>query len=259
MFITTIGDELGESLIEQIRILKKFEINCIEIRKINNNYLWQFSENEIKEMKKVLDENDFITLTLDTPIGKKDNAFCYEKNIYLLKKYLNLAQILNAKYLRIFSDIGERRQKENIIKVLRNFSNLALEKNIELLMENEKNTFAESIDVCGKLIQNLENVNILFDIENSSYKNFDIIREYSNNREKVKYIHLRDFDNEKGIYTFIGEGTLPLLKLFNKLKENNYNGVISLETMLPKYIKDISKEKIFNKSYSKFIKLYKEA
>ena len=41
--------------------------------------------------------------------------------------------------------------------------------------------------------------------------------------------------------------------------ENNYDGIISLETMLPKYNKNISKETIFNESYSRFIKMYKEA
>ena len=259
MITTTIGDELGESLTEQIRILKKLEINYIEIRKINNNYLWQFTENEVKKIKKILDENNIIILTLDTPIGKKDNAFNYEKNINLLKKYINLAQILNVKYLRIFSDIGEKRQKDSIREALKDFSELAFEKNIELLMENEKNTFAESVDVCKMLMQNLRNVNILFDIENSSYKNFDIIKEYNNNREKIKYIHLRDYDNKKKIYTYIGEGTLPLFKLFKELKENNYDGIISFETMFPKYNKNISKETIFNESYLRFIKMYKEA
>ena len=259
MIATTIGDELGENLTEQIRTLKKFKINYIEIRKINNNYLWQFTEDEVKKIKKVLDENNIVVLNLDTPIGKKDNAFNYEKNINLLKKYINLAQILNVKYLRIFSDIGKKRKKDSIIETLKDFSELALEKDIEILMENEKDTFAESVDTCRVLTRNLRNVNILFDIENSSYKNFDIIKEYNNNKKKIKYIHLRDYDNEKKIYTYIGDGSLPILELFKKLKENHYNGVISLETMLPKYIKNISKEKIFNESYSKFIKLYKEA
>ena len=40
MIITTIGDEIGNTLNEQIDVLKKIETNYIELRKVNDKYLW---------------------------------------------------------------------------------------------------------------------------------------------------------------------------------------------------------------------------
>ena len=258
MILTTIGDEIGNTLKEQIEVLKKANINYVEVRKINDKYLYDFSENEIKKIKHELDCNNISVITVDTPIGKKKNAFNYEENLKLLLQYLKIAQVFNAKYLRIFSDVGKVNNECSIEEVLKEFSNLASEKSIEIIIENEKETFAQSTNVCGKLIRNLNNINILFDVENSSNKNFNILGEYQNNKKKIKYIHLRDYDSNKQMYTYIGEGTLPLAELFKELKNDNYNGVISLETMLPKYNKQDSKEKIFIESYSKFIRKYQE-
>ena len=36
MIITTIGDEIGENLKEQIKILKQVKMNYIEMRKVSN-------------------------------------------------------------------------------------------------------------------------------------------------------------------------------------------------------------------------------
>ena len=62
MIITTIGDEIGETLEEQIETLKKVSINHIELRKINNIYLWKYSYEELINIREKLRENDTIVL-----------------------------------------------------------------------------------------------------------------------------------------------------------------------------------------------------
>lgn len=54
MIITTIGDEIGTTLEEQIEALKEVDMKYIEIRKINDTYIWEYSEEEIKKLKKNL-------------------------------------------------------------------------------------------------------------------------------------------------------------------------------------------------------------
>ena len=51
MIITTIGDEIGTTLEEQIEALKEVDIKYIEIIKINDTYIWEYSEEEIKKIK----------------------------------------------------------------------------------------------------------------------------------------------------------------------------------------------------------------
>ena len=54
MIITTIGDEIGTTLEEQIKALKEVNMKYIEIRKINDIYIWEYSEEQIKKIKKNL-------------------------------------------------------------------------------------------------------------------------------------------------------------------------------------------------------------
>ena len=47
MIITTIGDEIGTTLEDQIEALKEVNMKYIEIRKINDIYIWKYSEEQL--------------------------------------------------------------------------------------------------------------------------------------------------------------------------------------------------------------------
>ena len=95
MIITTIGDEIGTTLEEQIEALKEVDMKYIEIRKINDTYIWEYSEEEIKKIKEELEKNEIKVIAIDTPIGKKKNSFNYNENKKLLDKYIKIANIFN--------------------------------------------------------------------------------------------------------------------------------------------------------------------
>ncbi len=256
MIITTIGDEIGITLEEQIEALKEVNINYIEIRKINDKYLWEYSDEQIKKIKKELEKNKIKVITIDTPIGKKKSSFNYNENKKLLDKYIRIANIFETKYLRIFSDVGRIPDIKSIKEVLREMSNRTIENKIDLLVENEKNTYAEDISTCGKLIESENNLYILYDIENEYSRGYNILKEYEKNKNNIKYIHIRDYNKKSKQYVYIGEGTIPILELLRNLKKDKYNGIVSLETMLPKYNKNESKKDIFIKSYKSLMNIY---
>lgn len=254
MILTTIGDEVGITLCEQIKSLKMVNVNYIELRKIDNKYLWEYTNEELLNYAKQLQDNKISVILIDTPIGKKKNSFNYEENSKLLKKYIEITKIFNSKYLRIFSDIGKQPTNESIREVLKEMLQETRKNNMEILIENEKDTYAESISLCSEIIKDIDGINILFDIENAYAKGYDILKEYDNNKENIKYFHIRDFSVKTMGYTYIGEGSIELEKLFEKLREDRYKWVVSLETMLPKYILTETRENIFEKSYNNFIK-----
>ena len=67
MIITTIGDEIGTTLEDQIEALKEVNMKYIEIRKINDIYIWKYSEEQIKQIKKEFEKNEIKVITIDTP------------------------------------------------------------------------------------------------------------------------------------------------------------------------------------------------
>lgn len=257
MIITTIGDEIGITLEEQIEALKEVNIKYIEIRKINNMYLWEYSEEQIKKIKEELEKNEIKVITIDTPIGKKNKSFNYNENKKLLDKYIKIANIFESKYLRIFSDVGKIPNFKSIKEVLKEMSNITIKNKINLLVENEKNTYAEDISTCNKLIDSEKNLYILYDIENAYSQGYNVLNEYEKNKNNIKYIHIRDYNKKTEQYVYIGEGTIPIQELLRNLKKDKYNGIVSLETMLPKYNKNESKKDIFIKSYKSLMNIKK--
>ena len=101
-----------------------------------------------------------------------------------------------------------------------------------------------------------KNVYILYDIENVYSRGYDVLNEYEKNKSNIKYIHIRDYNKKTQEYVYFGEGTIPILELLEILNKDKYDGVISLETMLPKYNKKESKKDIFVKSYKSFMNIY---
>ena len=71
MKLAVVGDEIGTSLEEQIESLHKANISYIELRKVSDKYLWEFSKDELKEFKRILDKEKIKVITLDSPVGKK--------------------------------------------------------------------------------------------------------------------------------------------------------------------------------------------
>ena len=57
MRLAVVADEIGTSIGEQIDSLKKANISNIELRKIDDKYLWEFSKEELINFKKIIVQN----------------------------------------------------------------------------------------------------------------------------------------------------------------------------------------------------------
>ena len=130
MKLAVVADEIGTTLEEQIKSMKLAKIKYIEMRKVNDKYLWEYSREKLKQFKQMLDENDIEVVTLDSPVGKK--PFPYERKMKLFNIYLDISKIFNNKYIRIFSNIGKELDETEIRKNLKRLCESAKKENIYL-------------------------------------------------------------------------------------------------------------------------------
>ena len=247
MKLAVVGDEIGTFLIEQIESLKEANIKRIEIRKIDDKYLWEFTNEEIKEFKTLLDNEKIEVITVDSPVGKK--PIPYERKKELFERYLEISKILNNRYIRIFSNLGIEIQEEDIKNNLKEYCSKAKDNGIQLIMENERATFAKSPVQCYELIKNENNIDILFDLENAFFEGYEIFDAYDKSKNRINYIHLRDFNVKTNEYAHLGMGDLEIEKFMKKLVDDNYNGIISVETHLPMNGWNKSKRELFIESF----------
>ena len=250
MKLAVVADEIGTSIEEQIDSLKKANIHYIEMRKVDDKYLWEFSKDELKNMKIKLDENDIKVLTLDSPVGKK--PIPYERKMELFDIYLDISDIFEAENIRIFSNLGRNIEKVEIQENLKRLCKKAQARKRKLLIENERKTYAESPADCYDLIKNEKNINIIYDLSNAFLEGYDVFKEYEKAKGRITYIHLRDYDTKKQKYAHLGEGDIQIDKFIKKIVCDNFNGTISIETHLPMNESGETKQELFLKSIKLF-------
>lgn len=246
MRLSVMGDEVGTTLDEQISSLKLANIKRIEIRKIEDKYLWEFEEIKLRKFKEKLKAEGIEVTVIDSPVGKKPMS--YERKMELFEIYIGICKIFECKNMRIFSNIGLEIEKNEIIQKLDILSKKAYEHDINLLMENERATYAESPVDCLELIREYKNINIIYDLCNAfldGHKVFDI---YEGAKERIVYIHLRDYDKLNNKYAHLGEGDIQIERFMEVLKKDKFDGIISVETHLPMNEGKETKQELFLKS-----------
>jgi sugar phosphate isomerase/epimerase len=101
--LSAFADEISDNFETQLKVLKSFNIGYIEARCIENVQLIEYSTQDIKEFKNILDGYGIKLSSLASPIGKisirGDLRTHYEK----LKRTVEIAEILEAPYIRMFS------------------------------------------------------------------------------------------------------------------------------------------------------------
>lgn len=253
MKLTAISDEIGNNVNEIIDALITNDLHYVELRKIDNKRLTEYTYNELDNIYKRFKKNGIRVSCIDTNIGKKENAFDEKRNESLIIEYLSIAKIFRCKYIRIFSDISNIKSFDSIERKLGKYSSLAKEYGIVVLVENEKNTML--INPVQINWAQFDNIKLLFDNENCEYYNLDSVQILQEVTANVRYIHLRDCCRKTGQYTYLTKGDLRIQELVNVLHTNKFKGFVCLESLLPLYIHDKSKSEILADNLQYLLKL----
>lgn len=238
--VTAINDEIGDDLTEQIESLKKANLSCLELRKIENKNLDELTDKQIEKVASELKQNKIQVVCLDSPIGKI--GYGYNKSQFA--KYLDLADKFECQNIRVFSNLNKSKQEsEQLLKLMVEIARL---RGKELLLENEKGHFYNGEDFdYGK-------INLLFDDDNCYQDGKNYLKIFNKNQSQIKHIHLRDFDAKTNKFAYIGEGDLNMNKFIKTLYKSKFDGYVSFETHLPMNTDTPQRQKMFLSALEKF-------
>lgn len=244
MILSAFSDEFATDFNEQMDICEKYGINHIEIRNVNGKNFCDHSLDEVKELKKIMDKRGFKVSAIGSPLGKisiLDDSF--KAHLELFKKVLDMADIVECKYIRMFSFFipkGENAEdyRDEVILRWREFIKIAEGRNVILLHENEKDIYGDTAERCYDLLNtlNCSYVRATFDPANFVQCNvktypyaFNLLRPY------IEYVHIKDAKSSDHTVTPAGYGDGMIKEIIEDLKNNNYNGFISLEPHLAEF------------------------
>lgn len=214
--LAAFADEADSSIDGQIRAMKENDIEFLEIRGVDGKNISEISLDEAKEVRKKLDDNGLATWSLGSPYGKISIHDDFDKHLDLYKHGLELAKILGASHIRLFSFYVDHSEveacRDEVLDRLSKFVEAASGYDIVLCHENEKGIYGDIAERCLDIHRQIPSLKAVFDPANYIQCNQDTKIAWEKLQDYVEYMHIKDaFADGSVVPAGEGIGNLPYL------------------------------------------------
>lgn len=208
--LSAFADEAGSALDEQISALKRNEIGYIEPRNINGKPILTLTDDELKEVKRQLDDNGIKVNSLGSPIGKYPIAEPFEKHLEDFRRAIEVCKILGTDKMRMFSFFVKQEElskyRDEVLNRLNVMTSIAKENGIMLCHENESEIYGQNPEEMLDLMTNVDGLYGIFDPANYRMNNCDVIDGIKATLVNLAYLHIKDAIYESQIIVPAGDG-----------------------------------------------------
>lgn len=238
--LSAFADEIGDDLNLQIETLKANGVGNIELRGVWGKNVLELSEEEIKEIKKVADDNGIGFSSVGSPLGKFPLDGNFSDQLDDLDRALRYAQIIEAPYIRLFSfyipegdDAATHRSQ--VLDWLGKMVEVAEQTDTILAHENEKEIYGDTGDRCLDLYTSIDSRSFagVFDFSNyvqcgeTPYEDC-----WVKLKNHITYFHIKDSLRGSGKVVPAGEGDGQVEKILSEAYAAGYDNFLTLEPHL---------------------------
>lgn len=229
--LAAFADEADGRISEQIKAMTRNGIEYLEIRGVDGENISDISIGKAKEVRKQLDDAGIKVWSLGSPYGKIGIGDDFSPHLDKFKYGLELAEILGAKHIRMFSfyvpSEKEEDYKNEVMLRLEQFIKAAEGGEITLCHENEKGIYGDIAVRCEEIHKTFPKLRAVFDPANFIQCGQDTIEAWKILEPYVEYMHIKDAFAD-GTVVPAGKGIGNLSYLIK-----NYKGtVLTLEPHL---------------------------
>lgn len=235
--LSAFADEIDKDLTVQMDVLDSHKIKHIEMRGVNGRNITEHSLNEVREIKNQLDSRGFALSAVGSPIGKIKIYDDFPPHLDLFKHTLEIAQIMEAKYIRIFSFFLPQNDdvaiyKDEVMERLGILVDTSRGSGVTLLHENEKEIYGESPERCLEILRTFPQIRATFDPANFIQCGVDALAAFETLENYIDYLHIKDALTSDGAVVPAGAGDGNIAEILRKLKHRGFNGFLSIEPHL---------------------------
>ena len=189
------ADEAGDSLADQIKAMQENGIGLLELRSIDKKNVTKFTNEEVKEYKKQLDDAGVGVWSIGSPIGKVKIEDDFNIDLDLCKRTIEIANMFEAKSLRMFSFYGtngEEKYRDTVMERLAKYVEAAKGSGVTLCHENEKGIYGDIAVRCLEIHKNIPELKCVFDPANYVQCGQDTLEAWEMLEPYVFYGHIKD-------------------------------------------------------------------
>lgn len=237
--ISGFSDEIAADFQTQLKEMKALDISYIEIRGVNGKNITDHTLEEVKQIKKALDDASIQVSAIGSPIGKIHIEDDFEPHFELFKHTIEIARLLNTKYIRFFSFFMEasdaQKYRDEVMNRMSRFIEYVKGTDMMLLHENEKDIYGDTPERCLDLIRSLSspNLKLIFDPANYIQCHVETYpHAFHLLKDEVIYYHIKDAIAKTGEVVPSGYGDGQIKAIIKELYARNYKGFLSIEPHL---------------------------
>ena len=250
--LSAFADEASNSLSDQIAALKALGISHIEPRNVDGKNVSNLTADEARSVRARLDAAGISVSSIGSPIGKIDISGDMDAHIAQLENTINVAKILGAKYIRMFSFFvpagREAEFKDEVFKRMERMLAVARGTGVQLVHENEKAIYGDSVDRCVELMERFApELGFVFDPSNFVQCDQDTKSGFDKLSKYIVYMHMKDskyassaekehrdmgFEGVSDAHRPVGQGDGNVSWIIDQLIARDYSGFMSIEPHL---------------------------
>ncbi|MCR5150018.1 MAG: TIM barrel protein [Clostridiales bacterium] len=232
------ADEASPAIPEQIKACQANGIDYIELRNVNGKNISEITAEEAKMLAQELSDGGIGVISLGSPYGKIEITDDFEEHFEKFKNTVEVAKILGAKYIRIFSFYFKNGEsfdeyKDEVFRRIGILADYAKENGVLCCHENEKGIYGDIPERCLEIAEHFgDRLGCVFDPANyiqcgaATPDAFDKLEKY------ITYMHIKDVDSQSGAVVPAGEGDGEIEEILRRLDKKEGRITLSVEPHL---------------------------
>lgn len=233
------GDEIDADPRIQAAVMRALGAGYIEVRSAWGTNVVDLSEEQLAELKKILDEAGLKVSAIASPIGKVDVDLPVEHEVERLGRALRAAEVLGAPYIRIFSFYYEgktpQEARDAVLERMTALAKRAEGTGVVLVHENEKDIFGDIPSRVLDIVESVGSPALKLAWDNANFVQVGV-KPFTDAFEMLRphtvYVQVKDALAESGRVVPSGEGDGELLATVEGFRDSGYSGFVSLEPHL---------------------------
>ncbi|MCI0703014.1 MAG: sugar phosphate isomerase/epimerase [Planctomycetia bacterium] len=226
--LSAFADEISPDPREQIAVLKSCRVRFIEFRSIYKTNVLALSDEQIKEFKKLLDDEGFGLSAIGSPIGKVAIDTDFNEHLDKFKRAIELCGVFGTRGIRVFSyyppgndpnfdRANWPKYRDEVIRRMRTKAELAAKSNVVLFHENEHRIYGDTPDRVADLLSTVNSpaLRAAYDAANYTYGNCDPVEGWEKTKAFTAHLHIKDWKrgghaagHEYGVIAGTGDGNI---------------------------------------------------
>ncbi|MBQ7379111.1 MAG: sugar phosphate isomerase/epimerase [Clostridia bacterium] len=225
------SDEASPSLQGQIDAMKRNGIFLTELRSVAGKNVKDLTLEEAAQIKQQLESQGITVWSVGSPLGKVDVSVDIEEYLKTVSHVCELAQVLGAKRIRMFSFFNAYDQPEKVYEYLHRMIEVADRYGVMLCHENEKDIYGDTLERVELLMQNVNGMYFVYDPANFLQVGQSADKTLQSLHARTEYFHIKDVIADTGEIVPAGHGDGKIDQLIAMI-DSDADVVLTLEPHL---------------------------